>query len=198
MKKSKKSKDNEPSKNTKQAGSSKGATQSQPKSTSKSVQTEETFHEVVDADQPMNQENDFYNVDDQYDVKAAPKKDKSTCFKQPPSLLLLILKGTKAKHTPIDFMAFAMKCLKLTELTKADLVGPVYKLLKGTCKSYIEMEYNMEECYRALSDQLDWNNPEGDRCPYDLTKPLPFYESLGRLTIPANFFFSNDLEYLRA
>ncbi|GKC65555.1 hypothetical protein Tco_1098153 [Tanacetum coccineum] len=31
----------------------------------------------------------------------------------------------------------------------------------------------MEECYKALSGQLDWNNLEGDRCPYDLSKPLP-------------------------
>nr|GEW84767.1 hypothetical protein [Tanacetum cinerariifolium] len=31
----------------------------------------------------------------------------------------------------------------------------------------------MEECYKALSDQLDWNNPEGNRCPFDLSKPLP-------------------------
>ncbi|GJR77401.1 hypothetical protein Tco_0089766 [Tanacetum coccineum] len=31
----------------------------------------------------------------------------------------------------------------------------------------------MEECYKALSDQLDWNNPEGDRFPFDLSKPLP-------------------------
>ncbi|GKD71488.1 hypothetical protein Tco_1325578 [Tanacetum coccineum] len=151
MKKSKKSKDTEPSKKTKQASSSKGATQSQPKSTSKSVQTEETFHEVVDADQPMNQENDFYNVDDQYNDEAAPKKDKSTCFKQPPSLLLLILKGTKAKQLMMVLNRIRFIILPMQA-----------KLLKGTCKSYIELEYNMEECYRALSDQLDWNNPEGD------------------------------------
>ncbi|GJU90845.1 hypothetical protein Tco_1303268 [Tanacetum coccineum] len=31
--------------------------------------------------------------------------------------------------------------------------------------SCIELEYNIEECYKALSDQLDWNNPEGDRYP---------------------------------
>ncbi|GKA03713.1 hypothetical protein Tco_0676494 [Tanacetum coccineum] len=42
---------------------------------------------------------------------------------------------------------------------------------------YVELEYNIEECYHALSDQLDWDNPEGDRCPYDLSKPLPLQES---------------------
>ncbi|GJU74693.1 hypothetical protein Tco_1266098 [Tanacetum coccineum] len=87
--------------------------------------------------------------------------------------------------------------LKISKLIKADLVGPVYNLLKGACKSCVELEYNMEECYRALSDQLDWNNPEGNCCPYDLNKPLPLHESRGRLTNPADFFFNNDLEYLR-
>ncbi|GKD83395.1 hypothetical protein Tco_1350234, partial [Tanacetum coccineum] len=38
--------------------------------------------------------------------------------------------------------------------------GPAYKLLKGTCKNYVELEYSMEECYKALNDQLYWNNPE--------------------------------------
>ncbi|GJS19400.1 hypothetical protein Tco_0448032 [Tanacetum coccineum] len=66
-----------------------------------------------------------------------------------------------------------MNRLKIDKLTKAHLVGPIYNLLKGTYKSSIELEYNMEECSKALFDQLDWNNPEGDRCPFDLSKPLP-------------------------
>ncbi|GJT17164.1 hypothetical protein Tco_0875870 [Tanacetum coccineum] len=98
--------------------------------------------------------------------------------------------------TPIDFSAFSMNRLKINKL-KADLVGPVYNLLKGTCKSCVELEYNMLECYRTLSDQLDWNNPKGNCCPYDLSKPLPLHEFQGRLTITADFFFNNDLEYLR-
>ncbi|GJQ92675.1 hypothetical protein Tco_0003814 [Tanacetum coccineum] len=48
-----------------------------------------------------------------------------------------------------------------------------------------------------LTDQLDWKNPEGDTCPYDLSKPLPLQGSLGHLTILVNFFFNNDLEYLK-
>nr|GEY40479.1 hypothetical protein [Tanacetum cinerariifolium] len=47
-------------------------------------------------------------------------------------------------------------------------------------KSYVELEYNMEECYKALNDQLDWNNPEGDRYPFDLSKPLPLVQSRNR------------------
>nr|GEY78145.1 hypothetical protein [Tanacetum cinerariifolium] len=30
-----------------------------------------------------------------------------------------------------------------------------------------------KECFKALTDRLDWENPEGDRCPFDLSKPLP-------------------------
>nr|GEV30869.1 hypothetical protein [Tanacetum cinerariifolium] len=48
------------------------------------------------------------------------------------------------------------------------------KLLKGTCKSCIELEYHLEQCYLAFFDKLDWTNPEGGRIPQDLSKPLPF------------------------
>nr|GEY28407.1 hypothetical protein [Tanacetum cinerariifolium] len=60
--------------------------------------------------------------------------------------------------TPIDFSAFAMNRLKISKLTKANLVRHVYNLLKGMCKSYVELEYNIEECCQALSGQLNWNN----------------------------------------
>ncbi|GKA48925.1 hypothetical protein Tco_0741883 [Tanacetum coccineum] len=100
--------------------------------------------------------------------------------------------------TPIDFFKFAKTRLKLDKITKEVLVGPVYNLLKGTYQSTIGLEYNMEECYKALSDQLDWKNPEGDRCPFDLSKPLPLKGRPGYLTIPVEYFFNNDLEYLKS
>ncbi|GJZ52748.1 hypothetical protein Tco_0607633 [Tanacetum coccineum] len=37
----------------------------------------------------------------------------------------------------------------------------------------IELEYNFQECFNALINKIDWNNPEGDRYPFDLSKPLP-------------------------
>ncbi|GKE72434.1 hypothetical protein Tco_1534475, partial [Tanacetum coccineum] len=92
--------------------------------------------------------------------------------------------------TPIDFSAFAMNRLQISDLTQDILVGPAYKLLKGTCRNYVELKYNMEECYKALNDQLYWNNPEGDRYPFDLSKPLPLVQSRNRQ-------ISNDLAYLQ-
>ncbi|GKA18051.1 hypothetical protein Tco_0697888 [Tanacetum coccineum] len=62
----------------------------------------------------------------------------------------------------------------------------------------IELEYNLEECFRALTDKLDWNNPKGDRCPFDLTKPLPLKGRPGRLTVVAKYFYINDLEFLKS
>ncbi|GKE57745.1 hypothetical protein Tco_1496930 [Tanacetum coccineum] len=44
---------------------------------------------------------------------------------------------------------------------------------------------------------MDLTNLEGDRCPYDLSKPLPLQGPPGHLTIPVDFFFNNDLEYLK-
>ncbi|GKB22399.1 hypothetical protein Tco_0861800 [Tanacetum coccineum] len=43
----------------------------------------------------------------------------------------------------------------------------------------------------------DLTNSEGDRCPYDLSKPLPLQGSPSHLRILIDFFFNNDLEYLK-
>ncbi|GJZ16663.1 hypothetical protein Tco_0552786 [Tanacetum coccineum] len=53
-------------------------------------------------------------------------------------------------------------------------------------------------CFNALTYKLDWNNPEGDRYPFDLSKPLPLQGYPGHLTVDADYFFNNDLEYLKS
>nr|GEX15864.1 reverse transcriptase domain-containing protein [Tanacetum cinerariifolium] len=41
------------------------------------------------------------------------------------------------------------------------------KTLPGSCKSLTELEYHLEEVYKATTDQLDWINPEGaSSCKY--------------------------------
>nr|GEU85566.1 hypothetical protein [Tanacetum cinerariifolium] len=49
----------------------------------------------------------------------------------------------------------------------------------------------------SFDSQIDWLNPEGDKCPYDLSKPLPLQGPPWRTTIPMDFFFNKDLEYLK-
>ncbi|GJT56661.1 hypothetical protein Tco_0991715 [Tanacetum coccineum] len=75
--------------------------------------------------------------------------------------------------TLIDFSAYIINGLKITNLTQETLLGPAFKLLKGTCTNFAELEYDFEECYKALSKKLDWDNPKGGDYPFDLTKPLP-------------------------
>ncbi|GJS18337.1 hypothetical protein Tco_0412809 [Tanacetum coccineum] len=99
--------------------------------------------------------------------------------------------------TPLDFSAFVMNRLKVDTLTPELLAGPTFKLMKGSCKSLVELEYFFEEVYKATTDQLDWNNPEGQQYPHDLRKPLPLIpNSRGRRVIPFDHFINNDLVYL--
>ncbi|GKE70924.1 hypothetical protein Tco_1528996 [Tanacetum coccineum] len=60
-------------------------------------------------------------------------------------------------------------------------------------------DYNLarEEVYKATTDQLDWNNPEGQQYPHDLRKTLPLIpNSRGRQVISFDHFINNDLAYL--
>nr|GFB04743.1 hypothetical protein [Tanacetum cinerariifolium] len=62
--------------------------------------------------------------------------------------------------TPIDFSNFIMNRLRVATLTPELLAGPTYELMRGSCNSLIELEYHLEEVYKATTDQLDWVNPE--------------------------------------
>ncbi|GKC42343.1 hypothetical protein Tco_1060065 [Tanacetum coccineum] len=175
------SKDTEPSKKAKSTKTSKGTSKSQPKSTVKSAQEEETVFEAGDTQEPHNQGQDMGNTDDQPNVKAAPKHDwfkkperpptpnsdwnvrKSIDFRLPQTWISKIAQAEKPPlsfdelmSTPIDFSAY----FKIDKLAQEHLVGPTFNLLKGTCKSLVELEYNFEECYKALTDRTD--NQEKD------------------------------------
>ncbi|GJU81542.1 hypothetical protein Tco_1283907 [Tanacetum coccineum] len=199
-------------------GSSKGS-KSQPKSSGKSVQAEEPVFEIADTKMPQDQGGD---TEDQPNVKATPMNDwfkkpdrpptpdpdwnatKSFDSRPPQKWLGKIAQAEKPPltfdemmSTPIDFSAYVMHNLKIDNLTQEILVGPAFNLLKGTCKSFVELEYHFEECYKVVTDQLDWNNLEGHEYPFYLSKPLPLIEAQGRQVIPADYFFNNDLEYLK-
>ncbi|GJZ77711.1 hypothetical protein Tco_0642383 [Tanacetum coccineum] len=99
--------------------------------------------------------------------------------------------------TPIDFSPYVMNRLKIDNLTQDILVGPAFNLLKGSCKSFAELEYHFKECYKAVNDRLDWHNQEGCEYPFDLSKPFPLIEDIGRQVVPADYFINNYLEYLK-
>ncbi|GJR80604.1 hypothetical protein Tco_0151389 [Tanacetum coccineum] len=72
-----------------------------------------------------------------------------------------------------------------------------FKLLKGIRTNFAELEYDFEECYKALSEKLDWDNPEGGDYPFDLTKPLPLVLNRNHQMVLVDYFFNNDLKYLQ-
>ncbi|GKA36715.1 hypothetical protein Tco_0723280 [Tanacetum coccineum] len=166
LKRRKTSKDTKPSKKAKSTKSSKGTSKSQPKSTGKSAQVEETVFEVGDTQGPQNLRKDMGNIDEPPIVNVDPKDYKITQAQKPP------LSFDELMSTPIDFSAYVINHLKIGNLTQDHLVGPVFNLLKGTRRIHVELEYNIEECYKVVTDRLDWNNPKGKKYSFDLSKPL--------------------------
>ncbi|GJU04163.1 hypothetical protein Tco_1114501 [Tanacetum coccineum] len=141
---------------------------------------------------------DMGKTNDQPNVKVAPKHNrfkkpkrplnpdsdwnirKSVDFRPPQTWISKISQSGKPPlsfdelmSTPIDFSAYVINHLKIDNLTQEYLVGPAFNLLKGTCKSRLELEYNIKECYKVVTDRLDRNNPEGKEYPFDLINPLP-------------------------
>nr|GEV32650.1 hypothetical protein [Tanacetum cinerariifolium] len=99
--------------------------------------------------------------------------------------------------TPLDFSIFLINQLKVDTLTLELLAGPTYELMKGSCKSLVELKYHLEEVLKATTDQLDKVNPKGQQYPHNLLKPLPLIpNNRGRRVIPFEHFINNDLEYL--
>nr|GEX34041.1 retrovirus-related Pol polyprotein from transposon TNT 1-94 [Tanacetum cinerariifolium] len=76
--------------------------------------------------------------------------------------------------------------------------GLTFELMKGSYKILVELKYFLEEFYKAMTDQLNWNNLECWKYPHDLRKPLPLIpNSQGRRVIPFDHFINNDLAYLK-
>ncbi|GKB30983.1 integrase, catalytic region, zinc finger, CCHC-type containing protein [Tanacetum coccineum] len=157
------------------------------------VKFEEPEFEVADWNMPQDQEDNLGNDD------VEPKEKVATKLTVPPNLhnLKNLLTFNESMSTPINFFAFIMNGLKINNLTQETLLGPAFRLLKGTCSNYAELEYDFEECYKALSEKLDWENPEGGDYPFDLTKPLPLVMSRNHQKVPVDYFFNNDLKYLQ-
>nr|GEU44090.1 hypothetical protein [Tanacetum cinerariifolium] len=225
LKKRKTSKDVEPPKDFKskesKSSSSKG-TKPQPKSSGKSTQAEEPVFKAADTEMQQDQGSEFGHTIDKPDGKAASKSDWFTKPNKPPTSNRAWNDGkyidfrphqkwisniAKARQpprtfdelisTPIDFSAYIMNHLMINNLTQEILVGPAFNLLKGSCKRFVELEFHFEECYKAVTDRLDWNNPKGHEYSFDLSMLLPLIEVQGRQVVPTDYFFNNDLGYLK-
>ncbi|GJX64542.1 hypothetical protein Tco_0298885 [Tanacetum coccineum] len=177
-----------PKKKDSTSGSSKG-TKSQPKSSRKSVQSEALVFEVADSDMPQDQEGNMGDNEDEPRKETASRRDwfkKPTPSQEPTgpdwnigkttqegptqnwlmsleastSIDKLLKDFDELMSTPIHFSGYILNGLKIENLTQEILLGPAFRLLKGTRSNYAELEYDFEECYKALLEKLDLENPE--------------------------------------
>ncbi|GJS42781.1 hypothetical protein Tco_0567824 [Tanacetum coccineum] len=95
------------------------------------------------------------------------------------------------------FMNWYCRQVNKTELTQADFEGQAYEIVKAFYPDVINLQFQMEECHKMLTDQVDWTNLEGDQVRVNVNRPLPLGGPPGHATIQIQFFFNKDLEYLR-
>nr|GEY48658.1 retrovirus-related Pol polyprotein from transposon TNT 1-94 [Tanacetum cinerariifolium] len=144
------------------------------------------------------------NTNDQPNVEAASKYDwfkkperpltlhsdwnvgKSIDFRPPQTWISKIAQAEKPPlsfnelmSTPINFSAYVMNHLKIDNQTQDHLVGGVFNLLKRTCRSHVELEYNIKECYKDLQlgvesyqKKLNITKPETFRS--DISNRIPY------------------------
>nr|GEW30098.1 hypothetical protein [Tanacetum cinerariifolium] len=206
---------------TKSDGKSTQGSKSQQTSASESARAEEPMQTTFEMEEPSHPEFDTC-TDDQPIVESSQHPEWFSQQKKPPtpnrdwnkilpathkSIQSWISELTKQSDsrfsfnelmdTPVDFSNFLINRLKVDTLTPELLAGPTYELMKGSCKSLVELEYQLEEVYKVIKDQLDWVNPEGQQYPHNLLNPLPMIpHSQGHRVIPFDHFINNDLEYL--
>ncbi|GJV63632.1 hypothetical protein Tco_1474460 [Tanacetum coccineum] len=95
------------------------------------------------------------------------------------------------------FMNWYCRQVNKTEHTQADFEGHAYEVVKACYPDVIHLQFQMEECHKMITDQVDWTNPKGDQVRIDVNRPLPLGSPLGHDTIQTQFFFNKDLDYLR-
>ncbi|GKA39264.1 hypothetical protein Tco_0731815 [Tanacetum coccineum] len=133
-------------KTSKTSGKSYEGSKSQHKTAGEFAQTEEPMHTTKDLEEPAHQEFETGVTEDQHSL--AHKEDLRESFNE-------------LMDTPLDSSEFVINRLKVDTLSPELLTSPTFELMKGSCKNLVELEYLFEEVYKATTDQLDWNNPEG-------------------------------------
>nr|GEX24831.1 hypothetical protein [Tanacetum cinerariifolium] len=110
---------------------------SQQKTASESAPAEEPMQTTHDLEEPSYQEFEI-------DTHGSIQPWISELAKQADSRSFFI----ELMDTPVDFSAFLMN--RLNTLTLELLAGLTYELMKGSCKSLVELEFFLEEVYKII------------------------------------------------
>ncbi|GJR39120.1 hypothetical protein Tco_1214804 [Tanacetum coccineum] len=111
----------------------------------------------------------------------------ASTYAPPPENSLLVQTGDM-----VIFIDWFCKKQGIIKLKQQDLEGPAYEIVKVYHPNVIHLQYQMEECHKLLTDQVDESIIK-----YNVSKPLPLGGPPGHVTIQSDFFFNKDLEYLR-
>nr|GEX25187.1 hypothetical protein [Tanacetum cinerariifolium] len=146
---------------TKITGKSTQGSKSHHKTASESAPVEELMQTTQDLEEPSHQkEFETGAADDQPIAEAFQHPEWFQQQKKPPTPNRAWNKTLPTTHGSIQ--------LWINTLSHELLAGPTYELMKGSCKSLVELEFFLEEVYRETTDQLDWNNPEGQESARDV------------------------------
>ncbi|GJS16891.1 hypothetical protein Tco_0411363 [Tanacetum coccineum] len=85
-------------------------------------------------------------------------------------------------HNKIDdigsFIRWYCRRIGKEELSKADLEGPTFMMVKGFHENNISLQFQMEECHKLLTNQIDLVNPEGHQIVPDISNTVALKENL--------------------
>ncbi|GJT09332.1 hypothetical protein Tco_0856374 [Tanacetum coccineum] len=186
LKRKKTGKELEPSKKAKSTGTSKGTTKSQLKSTGNSTQAEETMFKAGDTQVPQNQRDDMDNTDEPPIVNVNLK----VWFKKterPPTPDPEWNEGKTVDNKPTQKW--------LSDLAKVENSSKTFDDLMSTLIDFSAFVMNRLQISDLTQDIL--NNPEGDKYPFELSKPLPLIQSRNRQIVSVDYFFKNYLACLQ-
>ncbi|GJZ06632.1 hypothetical protein Tco_0540425 [Tanacetum coccineum] len=80
-------------------------------------------------------------------------------------------------------MALPLSEQDYATLTQAYFKGQAYEVVKAFYLDVIHLQFQMEECHKMLTPQVDWTDPEGDHVRIDVNRPLPLGGPPGHITI---------------
>ncbi|GKE76480.1 hypothetical protein Tco_1542600, partial [Tanacetum coccineum] len=90
------------------------------------------------------------------------------------------------------FLNWYCRQINKSKLTQADSEGHAYEVVKVFYPNIIHLQFQIEECHKMLTDQVDWANPEGDQVRINVNRPLPLGGPPSHVTIQIEFFFNKD------
>ncbi|GJX56380.1 hypothetical protein Tco_0286277 [Tanacetum coccineum] len=72
--------------------------------------------------------------------------------------------------------------MRRRKLLQSDLEGPTFNLVKDFHKNNVFLRFQMDECYKLLTNKVDLVNPEGHQILRNIYEPLP----VRRTTVPSD------------